>query len=658
MDQVHSGTNVQDLSDRMNSGNAVVSITEAERQQLAKWNATRQEFPLDTCIPQLIADRARETPDALALAAQDQDMSYAELNRRASQLAHYLQTMGVRPDMPVGLYMERSLDMVVGLLGILKAGGAYVPIDPLYPARRVSFILEDAGVSVLVTHRNLLNALGELSARAVCLDSDSKTLDEQSADEAVSACTVDNLAYIAYTSGSTGQPKGVLVTHRNLLNLIYWHRRAYAVTPHDRTTQVASPAFDATGWELWPYLTLGASVHLPDEETRVTPAALRDWLVEQRITITFLPTALAEHMLALEWPAETALRYLLTGADTLHRYPSLALPFVLINNYGPTEATVVATFGPVAPTESPDGLPAIGKPIDNAQIYLLDEQLRQVPIGEPGELFIGGAGVAKGYLNRPALTAERFIPDPFSRGGGSAPPEPNARLYRTGDRARFLPDGQIAFLGRADNQIKIRGYRIEQEEIVAALNAHPDVQASVVVAREDIPGEKQLVAYLVLAPEASLTTTALQDTLKARLPDYMIPATFVRLDALPITPNGKTDYAALPAPDAANTIQHEAMVLPSTPAEERVAAIVAELLHLERVSIDDNFFLLGGHSLLGTQLITRISEAFGLALSLRVLFNAPTVRQLAAEIEQQMLEKLAAMSEEEVQHLLQYEHSV
>lgn len=656
MDLAHSGTDVQDLSDQMNSENAVVSITEAERQQLAAWNATRQEFPLDTCIPQLIADRALETPDALALAAQDQDMSYAELNRRANQLAHYLQTMGVRPNMPVGLYMERSLDMVVGLLGILKAGGAYVPIDPLYPVRRVSFILEDAGVSVLVTHRNLLDTLerGDKSgpyARAICLDGDRETLDEQSAAEPVSGCTADNLAYVVYTSGSTGQPKGVQVTHRNLLNLIYWHRRAYAVTPHDRATQVASPAFDATGWELWPYLTLGASVHLPDEETRVTPTALRDWLIERRITITFLPTALAERTLALEWPATVALRYLLTGADTLHRYPSLALPFMLINNYGPTEATVVATFGPVAPTESPDGLPAIGRPIDNAQIYLLDEQLRQVPIGEPGELFIGGAGVAKGYLNRPALTAERFIADPFSV-------DPNARLYRTGDRARFLLDGQIAFLGRADNQIKIRGYRIEQEEIVAALNAHPAVQASVVVAREDTPGEKQLVAYLVLAPEASPTTTALQDTLNARLPDYMIPATFVRLDALPITPNGKTDYAALPAPDAANTVQHDAFVPPGTPAEERVAAIVAELLHLERVSIDDNFFLLGGHSLLGTQLITRISETFGLALSLRVLFNAPTVRQLAAEIEQQMLEKLNAMSEEEVQRLLQYEHSV
>lgn len=653
MDQVHASTNTQDLSDQAKGENAVTvaRITEAERQQLAAWNATRQDFPMDICIPQLIAECARKTPDALALAAQGQEMSYAELNRRANQLAHYLQITGVRPDMPVGLYMERSLNMVVGLLGILKAGGAYVPIDPSYPAQRVSFILEDAGVSMLVTHRHLLNTLGELNARAICLDSDWETLDKQSAADPVSACTVDNLAYIIYTSGTTGQPKGVQVTHRNLLNLIFWHRRVYGVTPHDRATQVASPAFDATGWELWPYLTLGASVHLPDEETRVTPIALRDWLIEQRITITFLPTALAERMLALEWPTTAALRYLLTGADTLHRYPSLTLPFMLINNYGPTEATVVATFGPVAPTDAPDGLPTIGKPIDNAQIYLLDEQLQPVPIGEPGELFIGGAGVAKGYLNRPALTAERFIADPFNA-------DPHARLYRTGDRARFLPDGQIAFLGRADNQIKIRGYRIEQEEIAAVLNAHPAVQASVIAAREDASGEKQLVAYLVLAPEASPTTTALQDALKARLPDYMIPATFVRMDALPTTANGKTDYAALPAPDAANTLQHDAMALPSTPAEERVAAIVAELLHLERVSIDDNFFLLGGHSLLGTQLIARISDAFGLALSLRVLFNAPTVRQLAAEIEQQLLEKLAAMSEEEVQRLLQYEHSV
>jgi amino acid adenylation domain-containing protein len=657
MDRNDSSIHVRVSSNQEQNGDvAAVCITEAERRQLAAWNETRHDFPTDACIPQLIAERARETPDALALAAAGQKMTYAELNRRANQLAHYLRQAGVQPAMPVGLYIERSLDMVVGLLGILKAGGAYVPIDPQYPARRVSFILEDAGVSILVTRQHLLNALEERDksgpyARAVCLDSGRETLDQQSAAEPPVACTANTLAYIVYTSGSTGQPKGVLVTHRNLLNLIFWHRRAYAVTPDDRATQVASPAFDATGWELWPYLTLGASVHLPDEETRVTPAALRDWLVEQHITIAFLPTALAESMLTLDWPAAAALRRLLTGADTLRRYPTPDLPFMLINNYGPTEATVVTTFGTIAPAAAPDGLPTIGRPIDNVQVYLLDEQMQQVPIGAPGELFIGGAGVAKGYHNRPELTIEKFVPDPFNS-------DPDARLYRTGDRAHFLPDGQLAFLGRTDSQLKIRGYRIEQEEIVAALNAHAAVQASVVTAREDSAGEKQLVAYLVLAPGESPAMTALQDALKTRLPDYMIPATFVRLDALPITPNGKTDYAALPAPDADNTLQNDAFVAPGTLVEERVAAIVAELLHLERVSIDDNFFLLGGHSLLGTQLIARISDAFGLALSLRVLFNAPTVRQLSAEIEQQTLEKLAAMSEEEVQRLLQYEHSV
>jgi amino acid adenylation domain-containing protein len=657
MDRKHSSIHARVSSNQEQNGDAVaVCITEAERRQLATWNETRHDFPTDACIPQLIAERARETPDALALAAVGQKMTYAELNRRANQLAHYLRQTGVQPAMPVGLYIDRSLDMVVGLLGILKAGGAYVPIDPQYPARRVSFILEDAGVSILVTRQSLLSALegrdqSGLYARAVCLDSDREMLDQQSATEPPVTCTADQLVYIVYTSGSTGQPKGVLVTHRNLLNLIFWHRRAYAVTPDDRATQVASPAFDATGWELWPYLTLGASVHFPDEETRVTPAALRDWLVEQRITIAFLPTALAERMLTLDWPAATALRRLLTGADTLRRYPTPDLPFTLINNYGPTEATVVTTFGPVAPAAAPDRLPTIGKSIDNVQVYLLDEQMQQVPIGAPGELFIGGAGVAKGYHNRPELTSEKFVSDPFNS-------DPAARLYRTGDRARFLPDGQLAFLGRTDSQLKIRGYRIEQEEIVAALNAHPAVQASVVTACEDSAGEKQLVAYLVLLPGETPTTTDLQNALKTRLPDYMIPATFVRLDALPITPNGKTDYAALPSPDADNTLQNDAFVAPDTPVEERVAAIVAELLHLERVSIDDNFFLLGGHSLLGTQLIARISDAFGLALSLRVLFNAPTVRQLAAEIEQQMLEKLAAMSEEEVQRLLQYEHSL
>ncbi len=305
----------------------------------------------------------------------------------------------------------------------------------------------------------------------------------------------------------------------------------------------------------------------------------------------------------------------------------------------------MTTSGPILPTAYPNEPPSIGRPIDNVQVYILDEHLRQVPIGEPGELYIGGAGVAQGYLNRPELTAERFLADPLSN-------EPHARLYKTGDRARYLPDGQIAFLGRTDYQIKIRGYRIEPDEIMAALHEHPAVQTSLVVAREDIPGDKRLVAYLVLAPEAEVTARDLQDMLATSLPDYMVPATFVVLEALPLTANGKIDRTSLPVPDAINTLQDEVIVAPSTPTEEQLISILAPLLNLEQVGIDDNFFMLGGHSLLGTQLIARIAETFGVTLSLRTLFDAPTIRQLAAEIEQRLIAQIEAMSDEEVLRLL------
>jgi amino acid adenylation domain-containing protein len=619
-------------------------LTEIEQRQLAAWNATQQDYRRDACVPQLVARQASVTPDAVALVANNQVLSYRELNSRANQLAHYLQACGVGPNVLVGLYIERSMDMVVGMLGILKAGGAYVPLDPTYPTDRLVFMLEDAQTPVLVTQQSLATRLLTQEAQVVCLDTDA-ALAQQSTTDLSSAVTVANLAYVIYTSGSTGRPKGVQITHDGLLNLIFWHQRAFVVTPSDRATQVASPAFDAAGWELWPYLTAGASVYLPDEDTHVSPPVLRDWLLKYGITITFLPTALAERVMALDWPSTTSLRLLLTGADTLHRYPSLTLPFKLVNNYGPTEATVVATYGYVPPTEHPHGPPSIGRPIANTQIYILDEHLHRVPIGEPGELHIGGVGLARGYINRPELTNEKFIPHPFSS-------EPGARLYKTGDLARFLPDGQIAFMGRTDHQIKIRGYRVEPNEIMSVLNGHPAVQTSLVVAREDTLGDKRLVAYLVLVPAAYVTASSLRETLMTYLPDYMIPVAFVQMDALPLTPNGKIDRAALPAPDVANTIQEEIITAPSTPIEEHVAGIVTALLQLVQVGIDDNFFMLGGHSLLGTQIIALVAETFGVDLSLRTLFEAPTVRLLAAEIERLIVAKVEAMSDEEVLRLL------
>ncbi len=620
-------------------------LSEIEQRQLATWNATQQNYPRDLCIPQLVAKQAAATPDAVALVAGDHVLSYRELNRRANQLAHYLRALGVGPNVLVGLCIERSPDMVVGLLGILKAGGGYVPLDPAYPSERLVFMLEDAHVPVLVTQERLAAHLPIQGARIVCLDADAAALAQQSVADPISEVAIDDLAYVIYTSGSTGQPKGVQIIHNGLLNLVFWHQRAYEVTSSDRATQLASPAFDATGWELWPYLTIGASVYLPDEDTRAMPTSLRDWLVSNEITITFLPTPLAESIMTLQWPKTTSLRLLLTGADTLHHYPPPNLPFVVINNYGPTEATVVATFGRVPPIMHADGPPSIGRPIANTQIYILDENLQQVPIGMSGEIYIGGVGVARGYLNRPELTAKRFIPDTFSN-------EPHARLYKTGDLALYLPDGRIAFMGRTDHQIKIRGYRIEPNEIVSVLNGHPAIQTSLVVAREDTPGDKRLVAYIVPVPGTHLTASSLQDTLMTRLPDYMIPAAFVRLVVLPVTPNGKVDLTALPTPDATNIVRDEVTIAPRTPTEERLVGVVATLLGLEQIGIDDDFFMLGGHSMLGTQLIVRIADTFGVDLTLRTLFESPTIRQLSTEVEQRIFARIEAMSDEEVLRLL------
>lgn len=622
------------------------SLNGRKHQQCIASNATQRDFPQDACVHQFIALQATIRPNAVALSVGNQALSFGELNRRSNQLAHHLQTLGAGPNVLVGLCTERSLDMVIGLLAILKAGAAYMPLDATYPADRLTFMLEDAQAPLLVTHQSFASLFTFSKSQVVCMDTDADTLAHQSASEPTSPVTAADLAYVIYTSGSTGQPKGVQIAHHSLLNLVSWHQQTFAVTPSDRATQVASPAFDATGWELWPYLSSGASIYLPDENTRVTPVLLRDWLIKHSITITFLPTALAESIMTLQWPPETSLRFLLTGADTLRHYPPEGLPFTLINNYGPTEATVVATSGHVPPGASHHELPPIGRPIANTQVYILDEHLRQVPFGEPGELYIGGAGLAKGYLNRPELTAQHFIPHPFSDA-------PDARLYKTGDLARYLPDGQIAFLGRIDHQIKIRGYRIEPDEIISRLNQHPAVQISVVVAREDASGEKRLIAYIVPTSGRPVTARSLRETLMLYLPNYMVPALFVRLPALPMTPNGKVDRAALPAPDTTNTLRDGDIVLPGTPTEQRLAEIMAPLLDLEQIGIDDNFFMLGGHSLLGTQIIMRIAATFGVTLTLLILFQSPTIRQLSAEIERQILAKLEMMSEDEISRLLE-----
>ncbi len=514
----------------------------------------------------------------------------------------------------VALCLERSPEMVVAALAVFKAGGAYLPLDPAAPAERLETMLRDADVSALVTRTG--NTKTSLNGRPASGAFPEVNLDGDAAEiakcpESAPTVTVapENLAYVIYTSGSTGQPKGVEVTHGNLCNLLNWHLRAFEVTAQDRASHQAALGFDAAVWEVWPYLAAGASVHFPEDGVRNHPAALRDWIVAQRITITFLATPLAESMLLLDWPREVDLRILLTGADTLHRRPSARLPFVLVNNYGPTECTVVATSGVVAPAESNTRPPSIGRAIDHTQVYILDDRMKPVTAGNAGELYIGGASVARGYRGRPDLTAEKFVGNPAcSDSSSSSASATEDRLYRTGDLVRELPNGEIEFLGRIDEQIKIRGYRIEPSEIVSALDASPDIDASAVMARENGAGEKQLVAYVVLADGVAATAGGLQELLRRQLPDYMIPSTFVRIESLPVTSNGKVDWSALPLPLNGNVLADDSYVAPRNIVEEKLAGIIAPLLHVERVGVHDNFFFRGGHSLLGTQLITRISR--------------------------------------------------
>jgi amino acid adenylation domain-containing protein len=584
-------------------------------------------------VPELVSLQAERTPDALAVADESGALTYRELNSRANQLAHHLRRLNVGPEVLVGLCFRRSLNFVVAALGVMKAGGAYLPIDPDAPKARIATILKASQVSVVVSEQTMIEDLRAGSWYVVAMDTDWPVIAQLPSRPPAIRLTPGDLAYVIYTSGSTGEPKGVEITHGSLSNLISWHREAFDVLPADRATHLASPGFDAAVWELWPYLTAGACVHIPEKLVIAEPAALRDWLVSERITISFVPTALAEQLMTLSWPSDVSLRFLLTGADMLRRYPPCNLPFTLVNNYGPTESTVVATSGSVLPRQRADRAPSIGRAIANTQIYILDENLRQVPAGVAGELHIAGAGLARGYRNRPDLTAQKFIPSPFSR-------EPGSRLYKTGDLACFLADGQVAFLGRIDEQVKIRGYRVELNEIAVALEKHPAVQTSVVVPREDVSGEKILVAYVLPMPGSQIAESELKIFLGTYLPAYMVPASFVQVDSLPLTTNGKIDRAALPVPDATNTIRDKVSVAPRTLVEERLAAILCPLLQLESVSVDDNFFMLGGHSLLGTQLIARIRDAFGVEITLRALFDNPTVMGISAEIERLILAKL------------------
>lgn len=595
-------------------------------------------------ISQMVALRVKAVPEAIAIEAGGATLTYLELDTRANQLANRLVELGVGRETVVALALGRSAESVISSLAVLKAGGAYLPLDPAYPAERLAFMLNDAQPRVLITNSEVSRNLPAGLWSVIEIGAD-REVDRCSTSAPVVETVKDQLAYVIYTSGSTGQPKGVEVTIENLSNLIAWHQRAFEVSAKDRASHLASVGFDAAVWEVWPYLTAGASLHLPDESTRVSPESLRDWLVANQITISFIPTALAECLMQMDWPAETALRFLLTGADTLHRYPQKGLPFEVVNNYGPTECTVVTTSGRVNSANEASGLPTIGQPIANCDVFILDENLCQVAPGAAGELYVGGLNLARGYRNRPDLTAEKFICDPFSDGQ-------SARLYRTGDRARYLPNGEIAYLGRADEQIKILGYRIEPTEIEAAIDRHPAIASSAVVARGSNCSEKRLTAYITMRNGTTPSAAELREFLKTSLPDYMLPSIFARLERLPLTPNGKVDRAGLPEPTIENTLRDEDFIAPCTPIETRLAKILGSLLNISEVSVNDNFFLLGGHSLLGTQLIAKIRSAFGVDMALRTLFDAPSIAELSSEIERLIFARVENMSEEEAQALL------
>jgi surfactin family lipopeptide synthetase A len=629
-------------------------------QLLYEWNDTETEYPQDKCIHELFAAQVERTPDAIAVVFEEQRLTYRELNDRANQLAHYLQTLGVKPEVMVGICVERSVEMIVGLLGILKAGGAYVPLDPAYPQDRISYMLEDSQVSVLLTQQRLMADL-PAHPQVICLDTDWAAIANQPATTVNSGGQANNLAYVIYTSGSTGKPKGVLVQHQGLVNLALAQIQVFDVHADSRVLQFASFSFDASISEVVMTLCVGASLHLAQRDDLMPGVGLLNLLQTQGIThVTLSPSALAA-MPKAELPD---LRTIIVAGEACP--PDLANQWSsgrrFINGYGPTEATVCATTAICTDSNSP--LP-IGRPIANTQAYILDRHLQPVPIGIPGELHIGGAGLARGYLNRADLTAAKFISNPFSQSY-------SGRLYKTGDLTRYRSDGQIDFLGRIDQQVKIRGFRIELEEIEALLTQHPQVREVAVIAKEDIGG-KRLVAYLVLVPDlthpvaerhpsvgeasaraeegslAAGVTQELRGFLKAKLPDFMIPSAFVMLDAMPLTPNGKIDRQALAKIDPDHSELANTFVAPTNPVEEVLAGIWAEILGLEQVGIHHNFFELGGHSLLATQVISRIQDAMDVMLPLRTLFERQTIAELAVGIVQNMV---AETDDDEMERLL------
>lgn len=607
-------------------------LTAAERLTLlVEWNNTQADYPKDACIHQMFEAQVELTPNAVAVVFEDQQLTYRELNARANKIAHYLLRLGVGPEVLVGICVERSLEMIVGLLGILKAGGAYVPLDPAYPQERLAFILSDTQTPVLLTQKRLVQSLPKHSAKVVCLDADDRLIAQEKEENPLCGVKASNLAYVMYTSGSTGRPKGVSIIHRGVVRLACGADYAN-LTSKEVFLQLAPISFDASTFEIWGCLLNGARLvvfpaHTPSLEELGQVVKLH------QITTLWLTAGLFHLMVDERLEDLLPLGQLLAGGDVL------SVPHVqkvlqelgecrVINGYGPTESTTF-TCSHLMTAQSQFGTCVpIGRPISNTKVYILDRYLKPVPAGVSGELYIGGDGLARGYLNQPELTAEKFIPNPFSN-------EPGARLYKTGDIARYLPNGNIEFLGRTDHQVKLRGFRIELGEIEAVLVQHPAVREAVVIVREDIPGEKRLVAYLIPNQRPAPPVSELRRFLKQELPDYMVPSAFVLLSALPLTPNGKVNRRALPVPDQAPSTLKGNFVAPRDPLEHQLTEIWEELLDIQPIGIHDNFFELGGHSLLAVRMMHQIEQVWGQKLPLSTLFAEATVEHLAKVLLQQ-----------------------
>jgi len=598
-------------------------LTEPERRQLlVAWNDTKKAYPHESCFHHLFEAQAERTPEAVAVIFENQHLTYRELNRRANQLARHLSRhCGVGPETMVGVCMERSPEMLIGLLGVLKAGGAYVPLDPAYPFDRIAYVLEDAQVPVLLTQKStILNFKFSIeNLKLLCLDTDWNMIDAESEANLSVSINPENLAYVIYTSGSTGKPKGVAIPHRALMNFLHSMRQAPGLTEKDVLLFVTTLSFDIAGLELYLPLLTGACVVVTSGETAADGRQLLTALADFGVTVMQATPATWRMLLESGWRGNQHLK-ILCGGEALPRelaHQLLARGAVLWNMYGPTETTIWSTLHKV---EANDVVMAIGRPIANTQVYLLDRYLHAVPVGVPGELHIGGEGLARGYFKRPELTAEKFIPNAYSE-------KPGARIYNTGDLARYLTDGRIECLGRLDHQVKIRGFRIELGEIEAVCAQHPAIQDVVIVAREDEAKEKRLVAYVVSKTAAKPAVSELRQHVQKKLPEYMTPSIFMFLDALPLTPNGKVDRKALPAPDHVEL--RETYAAPGTPLERLMAGIWSQVLKIAKIGVHDNFFELGGHSLLATQVMSRVRKMFGVELPLRVVFEAPTIAAFA-----------------------------